>query len=268
MKPVIYPYKMKSESAKMLARELNTVRVSPEGKFRNNYERPIVNWGCSTHPMWMKEWWQTNQVIINTPDQVKRAANKLASFRLFKDRDVSHPDWTTEKEIAEVWKAAGETILVRKLLTAKGGEGIVICGADDELPDAPLYTVYFKKKEEYRVHVFDGKVIDAQQKKKERDNEEVNNKVRNHDNGWVFCREGVVLPEVVSNEAIKAVRSLGLTFGAVDVGYNVHYNSACVFEVNTAPGLTETTAKSYATAIKEFINKENVQCAAYLVTVN
>jgi len=255
MKPIVYPYKMQSGSAKMLAKELNTVRVSPDGKFRNNYKRPIVNWGNSEHPEWLGEWWQTDQVVLNKADQVKRATNKLASFRLFKDKEVAHPEWTTHKEIAEMWLAAGETIVVRQTLTGHGGDGIIIVETGDTLPDAPLYTLYFKKKHEYRVHVFDGKVIDFQEKKRERDNGDIDSKVRNHANGWVFCRSDVVLPDSVRVEAIKAVSALGLTFGAVDVGFNTHYSTACVFEVNTAPGLTDTTAKVYAAAIMKYIEE-------------
>lgn len=252
MKPVIYPYKMKSASAKMLAKELDTVRVSPDGKFKNNYHRPIVNWGNSEYPEWLDF---SNSIVMNWPVQVSIATNKLWSFQLFSVDGVCHPDWTTEKEVAQCWQAAGETIVVRKELTGKGGSGIVICEEGDKLPDAPLYTIYFKKKHEYRVHVFDGKVIDFQEKKREKGKEDVDGKIRNHSNGWVFCRNDVVLPEIVQSESIKAVASLGLTFGAVDVGFNVHYNRACVFEVNTAPGLTETTAKKYAETINNYIKK-------------
>ena len=253
MRPVIYPYKMSSASAKMLAKELDTVSVSPDGKFKNNYHRPIVNWGNSHHPEWLED---SYSKVLNWPLRVYTACNKILAFNSFSLAEVSHPEWTTNKEIAETWQAAGETILVRKLLTGHGGSGIVICEEGDKLPDAPLYTIYFKKKHEYRVHVFDGKVIDFQEKKQEKGNGYVDGKIRNHSNGWVFCRNDVVLPEIVQSESIKAVASLGLTFGAVDVGFNVHYNRSCVFEVNTAPGLTDTTAKKYAESITNYINKD------------
>ena len=259
-KCVVYPYKMQSGSAKMLAKELNTVRVSPDGKFRNNYKRTIVNWGNSETPTWWNQW--PNQNVLNHYDAVKIATNKVLSFQKFKEHGVEHPEWTTDRMYAvDKWMANNLPFLVRTTLVGKGGEGIYyIPAGTDALEDlyGKLYTLYFKKKHEYRVHVFDGKVIDFQEKKRERDNGDIDSKVRNHANGWVFCRSDVVLPDCVKVEAIKAVSSLGLTFGAVDVGYNVHYNRPCVFEVNTAPGLTETTAKSYAAAIKEFINKENV----------
>ena len=239
----------------MLAKELNTVRVSPDGKFRNNYKRPIVNWGNSEHPEWLNVWGRNEQLVINEPYLVARACNKLSSFQAFSLGEVAHPEWTTNKGVANDYLAGGETIVVRQTLTGHGGDGIIIVETGDTLPDAPLYTKYFKKKHEYRVHVFDGKIIDFQEKKREKGNEEINGQVRNHDNGWVFCREGIVLPDVVAIEAIKAVGALGLTFGAVDVGYNLHYNRPCVFEVNTAPGLTDTTAKVYAATIMKYIEE-------------
>lgn len=252
MKPVVYPYKMSSRSAKILAKELATVRVSPEGKFKNNHHRPIVNWGNSESPKWLDF---SHSLVLNWPLNVGVAANKLRSFYMFKSAEVCHPDWTTEKEIAECWKAAGETIIARKTLTGCGGAGIVVCEEGDPLPDAPLYTLYFKKKHEYRVHVFNGEILDFQEKKRKQGEEDVNGKIRNHSNGWVFCRDNVVPPEVVQSEAIKAVASLGLTFGAVDVGYNVHYNKPCIFEVNTAPGIQGSTVESYVKAIKDYIEK-------------
>ena len=42
---VILPYKMKSKSAKVLAEALGVRRVRPDGKFKNNFNHTIVNWG-------------------------------------------------------------------------------------------------------------------------------------------------------------------------------------------------------------------------------
>ncbi len=77
--------------------------------------------------------------------------------------------------------------------------------------------------------------------------------VRNHDNGWVFCRQDVHPPDEVINQSIEAVRALGLDFGATDVGWNEYYQKACVFEVNTAPGLEGTTLENYTTFFKNVV---------------
>lgn len=251
MKPVFYPYKMKSSSAKQLAQAFGAERVHPDGKFMNNYKRPIINWGNSTPPWWLGK--HNNQLVLNYPSCVAVAANKLLSFQMFKEVGVKHPEWTTDYKEALQWWGEGIVVLGRYILTGKGGEGIkVFTSLVPFLSDAKLYTKYFKKKEEYRVHVVAGKIIDFAMKKK-RKGVEPNYQIRNADNGWVFCREGIALPPDVSEQAVKAVTALGLTFGAVDVGYNVAKQEACVFEVNTAPGIQGSTVDSYVKAFQELL---------------
>lgn len=250
MKPLIYPYKMGSNSAKELANLLGCKRIFPDRLFRNNYKRPIINWGNTTTPAWMTKW--ADQVILNKPECVYVAANKLLTFEKFVEAGVKHPEWTTEEIVAAEWLEEVD-IIARLTLTGKGGDGIVLLKTTDFTIPAPLYTKYFKKRYEYRVHVFNGKVIDFVQKK-QRQGQPANFQVRNAVNGWVFCREGVVLPECVAEQAIKAADALGLTFGAVDVGFNEKKQEPCVFEVNTAPGLEGTTLHSYEKAIKDYLN--------------
>lgn len=247
MKLFVYPYKMKSNSAKQIAKALSCKRVSPDGEFRNNMKYPIINWGNSSIPNWMLRW--EDQLIFNHPDKVKVATNKLLTFKKFKEVGVKHPEWTTNRLVAEKWLEEA-VVVIRKTLTGKAGQGIELALIGEHLPiNAPLYTKYFKKKEEYRVHVVGDKVVDFVMKKK-REGVEPNYQIRNADNGWVFCREGVVLPECVKEESIKAVKALGLHFGAVDVGYNVKKDEPCVFEVNSAPGIEGTTIISYSEAFK------------------
>ena len=256
MKPIFYPYKMYSTSAKLLAKEFGAERVKPDGKFQNNYKRPIINWGNSERPWWMDNW--QNQIVLNHPIKVADSCNKLMSFQKFREHNVACSEWTTDIGTAGDWISDGFDVVVRKTLTGKGGQGIVVIQFDpendnivDNLPDAPLYTKYFKRKDEYRVHVFNGKAIDFVQKK--RSTPEADNQIRNHGKGWVFAREGIILPQCVEREALKAVAALGLTFGAVDVGHNVKKDLACVFEVNSAPGLVGTTITKYKDAITEFL---------------
>ena len=75
--------------------------------------------------------------------------------------------------------------------------------------------------------------------------EEVNWKVRNHDNGFIFQIEDFDLPEDCEKQAIAAVEALDLDFGAVDVVYNGKEQKAYVLEVNSAPGLSGTTLDKY-----------------------
>jgi hypothetical protein len=120
-----------------------------------------------------------------------------------------------------------------------------------ELPDAPLYTQYVKKKKEFRVHVYNGKAIFVQEKRK-RKNEPVGNQlIRSHRHGWVFCIKDIVEPDGLRVLGVNAVRACGLDFGAVDIIYNEHYNKMYVLEINSAPGIEGSTLEAYTNAICE-----------------
>jgi len=118
-----------------------------------------------------------------------------------------------------------------------------------ELPKAPLYVLYKKKRSEYRVHVFNGQVIDVSEKRKRRGIDRDDGYIRNLANGWVFCRDGIVEPADLRDLAIRAVQALGLNFGACDIIWNERENKCYVLEVNTAPGLEGTTLQRYVDAI-------------------
>ena len=81
-------------------------------------------------------------------------------------------------------------------------------------------------------------------------NEEVDYQIRNAHSGWVFCRNELQCPRCCLDLAVRAVSSLELDFGAVDIGYNLSGQVAHVYEVNTAPGLEGATLDSYYKAIK------------------
>lgn len=253
MQPIIYPYKMHSGSAKRLADALGARRVYPDRKYKPRCNHLIINWGCSRVPSWMlgrAQW-------LNLADNVEEACNKLLALRRLNFDNVPIPEYTNDPAVAREWLQDGDSVVSRYLLNSHSGKGIVIDSLDSydiflHRERAPLYVKYFKKKHEYRVHVFNGRVIDVQQKRKRRESD-VNYQVRNHANGWVYCREDVSPPTEALDIAVKAVAALGLDFGAVDVAWNEHYNKCVVFEVNTAPGLFGHTLDVYVNAIKEML---------------
>lgn len=246
MKTYLYPYKMGSAGAKALAEALGIKRIRREkSKFRGRADKTVINWGNGSLP---------DQVeacnVINKPEAVNKAGNKLLAFQALKENEnVNIPDFTEDADVATEWLADG-IVVARTVLRGHSGNGIVLCEQDDDLVDAPLYVKYVKKTQEYRVHVVQGKVIDQQRKarKKDVEDEDVNWKIRNHDNGFIFMREGVDLPEVALEQASLAIDALGLDFGAVDLIYNEKQDKYYVLEVNTAPGLTGTTLDNYKEA--------------------
>lgn len=249
---IFFPYNMGSEGCAALSKALGGLKVFPDKNYVPKQQHTIVNWGNSQTPKWMPPF--LNGRFLNRPLNVGSATNKLHAFKLFQHNGVSIPEFVTNLAAALKWAQAGETVICRKTLTGSEGKGIVVITQENnkEMPVCQLYTLYKKKKQEFRVHVLGDKVIDVQEKRRVKDAEKVDSFIRNHDNGWVFCRDGVNMPKQCGEEAVKAIKALGLDFGGVDVIYNAKEDKAYVLEVNTAPGLEGTTVTKYATAFKAY----------------
>jgi D-alanine-D-alanine ligase-like ATP-grasp enzyme len=166
---------------------------------------------------------------------------------------VVTPDWTESKEEASKWLGEGVSVVCRTKLNGHSGEGIVIASKQEEIVDAPLYTKYILKKHEYRIHVFNGKVIFQQRKARKKDvaDDKVNWKVRNLAGGFIYANQDVNAPDACKQLAIDAVAALELHFGAVDIIWNEKQDKYYVLEINTAPGLTGSTLDAYVEAFNE-----------------
>jgi glutathione synthase/RimK-type ligase-like ATP-grasp enzyme len=174
----------------------------------------------------------------------------LAQFAVF---NVPCPEYTTDKQQAKDWIESGDKVVCRTLLTAHSGQGIVVAKQHDQLVDAPLYTKYIRKQKEFRVHVFNSKIIDIQEKRRSSATDDHHPYIRNHANGYVFCRGDIEEPYDLRGVATSAVNALGLDFGAVDVIWSEAQDKCYVLEVNTACGLEGSTVHKYVQAIKEVV---------------
>jgi glutathione synthase/RimK-type ligase-like ATP-grasp enzyme len=278
---ILYPYKMGSESARALQEQLSVggrrvLRVRPDGRYRHRLGDILINWGSSRVPAWLG-----NNAIANHPEAVALASNKLNTFRKLQEAGVPTIPWTTDAGVASTW----DKVYVRHELQGHSGAGIEIIeqqhdaerdrlvndlieqGYEDfarqitdeavqvPLPNAPLYTKAVANNGEYRVHVFNGEVIDYRKKSRHHEDEPTDEQsaVRTLGNGWIYRVNNLKRLERVEQLAIQAVSALGLDFGAVDIikdeGGNVW-----VLEVNTAVGMDSHTLASYATKINEYIN--------------
>jgi glutathione synthase/RimK-type ligase-like ATP-grasp enzyme len=249
----VYPYKMTSESARALAKELSCKRVYPDRKYKYKPGDLVVNWGNSTMP----DWAFPHLGILNHPVAVRVASNKLDAFEHMLELDLPVPNFSFDKSDAVTW--LGESgdrgrVYCRTKLTGHSGDGIVIATNEEELVDANLYVEGIRGyRDEYRIHVF-GDVIDVQMKKRKVD-ADVNTLIRNHHNGYVYCREDIIQPtEEMKIGAVGAVVAMGLDFGAVDIVKLRDSGEYYILEVNTAPGICNSTLDKYVTAIKEYYN--------------
>jgi predicted ATP-grasp superfamily ATP-dependent carboligase len=246
----VMSYKRYSKSSQTLRYAFGTRLRPVKPELTPSGTEVVLNWGCSIPKP------NARCKILNKPEAVAIAVNKLRSFKKLQEAGVKIPDFTTDFNVAKGWIENDEKkVLARTKLEAHSGQGIVLAKEVSELPQhAPLYVKFMPKEHEYRVHVFEGKIIDFVEKKKREGVPEAqfNKYIRSYDNGWVFCRDGVVLSDAVKAEAIKAVAALGLDFGAVDMAVNKK-NVIAVFEVNTAPALEGTTVEKYKAALSKYI---------------
>ncbi len=245
----IWTWNTVSEGASELAAEMGIKKIKHENSnFRGASHKVVINWGSSTVPDEVRKC-----RIINPPEVVSLCSDKLKFFNKVSDELL--PPWTTDFNTAVEWVAAGHVVCARTILNGHSAAGLIIMEKDDPstFVRAPLYTRYIPKKDEYRIHVVGNSVIDVQRKalkaEKANSGEEINWKVRNLDNGFIYQRENINVPDAVKDVATRAVKEVGLTFGAVDVVVNTKDQRPYVLEINSAPGITGTTVQNYAKAL-------------------
>lgn len=230
----------------------------------SNRNRFILNWGTSAELSTHED-----NPTLNRPVAVGLATNKRTFFEHINDYNATteHPDqmvripnYALNREDALNILQNDGIIYARTRLTGHSGEGIVVARDEDELPNAQLYTSAITgPRREYRIHVFGGRVVLCQLKKRRSvggnavsDSGEAgaNDQIRNLDGGWVYSVSDAHPSELVRRQAINAVTALGLDFGAVDIiakGRKTNEDRAWVLEVNTAPGQGgDTTVTGYA----------------------
>lgn len=239
----VVPYKAGSASARALSDALGGKRI----RLRNSRHRAqpqrddmYINWGNTAPPDVVPR-----ERLLNLPEAVARASNKLSFFELHHPLGVLPDYWTNAEEIPD----DAFPIVCRTLLNASGGRGIVIADTRADLVAAPLYVRYVKKADEFRVHLgyVEGEesIIAVQQKRRRHDHADPNWQIRNHANGFIYAREGVRAPQCVLDAAKMVFKDSELDFGAVDVIYNAKADAAYVLEINTAPGLEGQTLQDY-----------------------
>ena len=185
-----------------------------------------------------RSWFAVTPIVLNKIQQLER----------FTNAGISCPSFETSS--GKLRESGISVWFARTLINSTNGKGIVEFDLREQqhIPEAPLYTEYIPKKSEYRFHVFNGHIIDVQQKKKVRGGEH-NPRVRNLHNGYVYCRDDIQPPADAAALAVAATLACGYAYGAVDIIHNEKRGQSYVLEVNSRPGLMGTTLERYVDAL-------------------
>jgi len=160
-----------------------------------------------------------------------------------------------DDEALNRWMREDGKIVVRHTVTGHSGAGLEIVRRGQPIPVAPLYTRYFRKHAEYRVHVCYGNVILIQQKRKE-NGADVDTLVRTRANGWVFTVQDLSCDTrnyraELGVLALDAARAVGANHCAVDILVNHDSMNKVVVEINSAPALeAESSLNAYVEAFR------------------
>lgn len=211
--------------------------------------------GLSTtlgYKVWRSDTQKPNRKHLLYGDQ----KGKIEQYQFFQQQQIPALDFTTDASKACEWLNQDLCVVGRKLTHASEGKGIVLMEGDvnQVFQQCPVYTLYKKKKKEFRVHVFKDQVVHVLEKRKRADFEgESNPKIRNTANGYVFCSENVIEPDGIRELALKARKVTNSDFAGVDIGYNEKRNELFVIEVNSAPGIEGSNVDRYVQTILQAI---------------
>lgn len=199
--------------------------------------------------------------FINSLDNIERSAkDKFTQLTFLKDYRINIPNLCLKRNVREsLNRGYLRYPIVGRKKYHKGGEGLYICLQKKDIEpyadDIHYFLNYIPTKKEYRVHIFNGRIIRVSTKRPTEDAD--NNWVETFNRGWKFIdlkpRYIENLDPRVKREAINTINTLGLLFGAVDIVVREGDEKPFVLEANTAPALSDKGLAIYIDVIKDYL---------------
>ena len=210
--------KICKESAKLLADSIKAFRSNPYAAKRTNYKEfdVVFNFGCAKSIDYNK--------IINKPEAVALCTNKVATYERLKQHKVSTVSYvTSDKDVPKSWN----WVVCRETVDGRNCDGVLITRPYDLVLNCPLYTKFFSHDEEYRIVVFNNKVVARFKKDKE-------------DQG---LRELILMQpqgfKAIDEACVKACKAVEIDYAGVDVLCKEKTGEFIVLEINSGGMLNE-----------------------------
>lgn len=195
---------------------------------------------------------------LNPRNLIQIAANKLSFSKRMQEADIPSPVYHSQ-QMPTIFP-----VLIRQTLHGFGGEGIVVCRDGNDFRhnwrNGFYWTPFMKVSSEFRVHCAGGKVLRVFKKLREEGMGEEEVPIRNLHRGYHF---GLVENPLERMPNLKTFiedlwNNLGIKTGffAADVGWMSTAKKWMIFEINSAPGVTENenTCREYANYIVEALH--------------
>lgn len=237
--------------------------------------RSVIRLGSSTIPDDNDQ-----RIELNTVEAVKNSANKLLMKECFAIAEVKTANWSLGYD-EEARNNLGFPIIAKHIFGSRGRGNYKL--DNQEQLDAWLvgkdlnkyiFEKFYNYSREYRLHVSENGCFYTNRKMLKNDTPEDQRWYRNDSNSnwWLETNEGFDKPvnwDSVVEESVKALKAVGLDFGAVDLRIqskldkhgSVRENPEfIVVEINSAPSFGEGTLACYLEELpKLLINKYNDQ---------
>ena len=221
--------------------------------------------------------WRKSEKFLNSPEAVENSSNKTKMKKCFDDNDVLTAQWWDNIDDLIGEEDIHFPIIAKKKYGSRG-EGMIKIDSKEQLNEfintkrvgGYIYERFYNYSREYRLHVNTSGCFYTCRKMLKGDTPEEQRWFRNDSHSVWFIEENEhfdkpVNWESIVNECVKAMKAVGLDFGACDVRVQsaIKNNGAkrdapkfIVIEINSAPSFGEGTTKAYIKNIPLMIEKK------------
>ena len=177
-------------------------------------------------------------------------------YEWMQKRNLPGPEFTYSIAKAIEWKNAGNTIIARQMINSQDGGGIIVVKPTDNLPDAKVYTKYFPATAEFRVMLFQDKVLQIFEKRRKHGFPK--NILKTTGNGYVLCSSNVNIPPGMETLAQQFCYINRSDIKGIDIAYDENTKKMMVLEINSAPEMGPIMCKKVAQLILDTYPEELV----------
>lgn len=221
------------------------------------------------------------RIELNTPDAIRNSSNKLLMKQCFREGKVKTADWTTNPDevnkITENWKY----MIVAKSHFGSRGEGNTLIKSQTEFSNWLrgktisnfIFEKFYNYTREYRLHINEEGCFYTCRKMLKSDAPEDASWFRNDSNCIWYVESNSKFDKPVNwdnvvAQSVKALKSVGLDFGAVDLRIQSAKDNKgsvrkdpdfIVVEINSAPSFGELTLDKYLEVIPLMLKKKFLQ---------